>query len=136
MENWVLYIKLALILVAVIYIKIKLSKTQKTWKKEIASKLNQISQNEQTQNPLEWKALLVEIDKLLDYAFKKRGIKGETMGDRLKNAKSFYNYLDYQNTWEAHKTRNKIAHEFDAKMSVSKMKKHYMILKRSIQAII
>lgn len=136
MENLLLYIILALILSTIIYVKIKLGKIQKQWKKEVSSKLAHISKNENTQNPLEWKAMLVEIDKLLDYSFKISGVRGATMGERLKNAKNKYTYTDYQNTWEAHKARNKIAHEFDAKISISEMKKHYLVLKKSIKELI
>lgn len=136
MGNWILYTILALILGIIIYLKVILSKKQETWKKNISIKLLQISKNEKSENPLEWKALLVEIDKLLDHTFKACGIKGETMGERLKNAKPLFQYSEYQNIWDAHKTRNKIAHEFNAKISVSEMKISYKILKHSIKQII
>ena len=105
-------------------------------KQEIAVKLNQLSKIENSQNPSEWKSLLIEIDKLLDYTFKKSGVRGETMGERLKNAKSKFKYSDYQNIWNAHKARNKLAHEFDYKMSISEMKAHYLVLKKSIKTLI
>lgn len=52
---------------------------------------------------------VVEADKLLDHALKERGVKGETMGERLKRAE---NMLSNKNAaWGAHKLRNKIVHE-------------------------
>lgn len=136
MENWFLYLILGLILLGIIYLKLSLGKNKGIWKKNVRLKLSQITANEKSTNPLEWKALLVEMDKLLDYSFKASGVKGETMGERLKNAKSMYKYSDYQNIWEAHKARNKIAHEYDAKISISDMKKHYLVLKKSVKTLI
>ncbi len=54
---------------------------------------------------------VINADKLLDQALKDRGLKGETMGDRLKNAKDIF--TNRNNVWSAHKLRNKIAHEAD-----------------------
>lgn len=48
-------------------------------------------------------------DNLVDRALKNKGFKGKTMGDRLKNAKSFLS--NNNDVWTAHKIRNKIAHE-------------------------
>ena len=136
MNEFLIYLLLAVILIAVVIIKLKLGDTSKKWKQEIAIKLTQLSKIENSQNPSEWKSLLIEIDKLLDYTFKKSGVRGETMGERLKNAKSKFKYSDYQNIWNAHKARNKLAHEFDYKMSISEMKAHYLVLKKSIKTLI
>lgn len=52
---------------------------------------------------------IIEADKLLDHAMKDCQIKGDNMGERLKNA----GYLiGHQSPlWSAHKLRNKIVHE-------------------------
>ena len=52
---------------------------------------------------------VIEADKLLDYVLRQRGYKGETMGERLKSAGSDLSYTN--DTWEAHKLRNKLVHE-------------------------
>lgn len=52
---------------------------------------------------------VIEADKLLDHALKHRGVKGQTMGDRLKNARNLLG--DANAVWSAHKLRNTIAHE-------------------------
>ncbi len=52
---------------------------------------------------------IIEADKLLDYALKKRGYSGETMGERLKSANHDFSYID--DVWTAHKLRNKLVHE-------------------------
>lgn len=50
-----------------------------------------------------------EADKLLDYALKNTGVRGETMGERLKNSGSRFSNLNA--IWNAHKVRNALAHE-------------------------
>jgi len=51
-------------------------------------------------------------DKLVDKALMERGFGGKTMGDRMKDAAKVFS--DRNGIWEAHKLRNKIAHEPDA----------------------
>lgn len=58
---------------------------------------------------------IINADKLLDQALKARGIAGETMGDRLKNAKNLFANND--SVWSAHKLRNRIAHESTVKLN-------------------
>jgi hypothetical protein len=58
---------------------------------------------------------IMNADKLVDNALKETGYKGQTMGDRLKSARG---KLPHRNElWQAHKLRNKIAHETDVKVS-------------------
>jgi hypothetical protein len=52
-----------------------------------------------------------EADKLLDYALKNAGVRGETMGERLKNSRGRFSNLN--GIWSAHKLRNALAHEAD-----------------------
>ncbi len=69
------------------------------------------------------KAAIFEADKLLDTALRQSGFRGETMGERLKNARQhFGNNAVYQGLWEAHKMRNALAHEvgFDVPKMVGK----------------
>ncbi len=58
---------------------------------------------------------VLNADKLLDQAMRDCRIKGETMGDRLKSANS--RWKNANNVWSAHKVRNQLAHEADAKIS-------------------
>jgi len=51
-------------------------------------------------------------DKLVDKALMERGFAGKTMGDRMKDAAKVFS--DRNGIWNAHKLRNKIAHEPDA----------------------
>lgn len=52
---------------------------------------------------------ILNADKLLDSALKARGFKGETMGERLKSARTVFK--NNNAVWAAHKLRNQIAHE-------------------------
>jgi len=51
-------------------------------------------------------------DKLVDKALTERGFRGNNMGERMKNAAKVFS--DRNAIWNAHKLRNKIAHESDA----------------------
>lgn len=54
---------------------------------------------------------VLNADKLLDQALRERGVKGQTMGERMKNAKTTWSNANA--VWTAHKLRNQIAHESD-----------------------
>lgn len=54
---------------------------------------------------------VLNADKLLDQALRERGIKGTTMGERLKAAGTTWSNANA--LWGAHKLRNQIAHESD-----------------------
>jgi len=58
------------------------------------------------------KSSILEADKLLDQALKQCGMPGDTMGDRLKNARNAFSSRSiYDGVWRAHKLRNTMAHE-------------------------
>jgi hypothetical protein len=74
------------------------------------SRLEDIDKNVASENPNDWKLAIIEADIMLDGLLKERGYVGDTMGERLKSISS--NQLaSLQDAWEAHKTRNMIAHE-------------------------
>jgi hypothetical protein len=62
--------------------------------------------------PANYRQAIMEGDKLVDMALRSK-VQGETMGERLKNAKHLFSHNTYQGLWTAHKIRNKIAHEAD-----------------------
>lgn len=57
---------------------------------------------------------VINADKLLDIALKKRNFKGETMGERLVSSKNVLSKR--QKVWEAHKLRNRLVHEENVKL--------------------
>lgn len=52
---------------------------------------------------------VIDADKLLDEALKKRHFKGKTMGERLVSAQR--SISDNDAVWYAHKLRNRLVHE-------------------------
>lgn len=58
---------------------------------------------------------IINADKLLDQALRERGVSGETMGERMKTAKAMFS--DNNAVWNAHKLRNRIAHENTVKLN-------------------
>lgn len=76
---------------------------------------------------------IIEADKLLDCALKERGIKGETMGERLKSASSTWTNRD--SVWNAHKLRNKIVHEADVQMGYDTSRRALAGFKRALKDV-
>lgn len=79
------------------------------------SKWLAIEQSVQRDNEASCHMAILNADKLVDQALIDRGFKGQTMGERLKSAKTALPHRD--NIWQAHKLRNRIAHEPDVKVS-------------------
>lgn len=61
-------------------------------------------------SPSQLKQALITADRSLDSVLKDL-IAGETMGERLKNAKNLFNPQSYDKIWQAHKLRNALVHE-------------------------
>jgi hypothetical protein len=57
---------------------------------------------------------VIEADKLLDDALKKRHFKGRTMGERLVSAQR--SISDNDAVWFAHKLRNRLVHESNVRI--------------------
>lgn len=60
-------------------------------------------------NKSTWPLAVINADKLLDEALKKRKYKGKTMGERLVSAQHELSSND--TVWFGHKLRNKLVHE-------------------------
>lgn len=63
-----------------------------------------------SESSAEWKIAILEADGLLDEILIKIGYQGENMGERLKGIEPS-DFDNLQNIWDAHKARNRIAHE-------------------------
>jgi len=75
-----------------------------------SSRLTQIYAHIESSNPNDWKLAIIEADIILDDILKKRGYAGTSLGERLRSiAPSQLSSLD--DAWEAHKVRNRIAHD-------------------------
>ncbi len=74
-----------------------------------SEKWEEIKELIKTENPNDWKNAIIEADKLLFKSLDDNGFSGETLGEKLKNG----NFQTINDAWEAHKIRNKIAHDED-----------------------
>lgn len=76
---------------------------------------------------------IINADKLLDQALRERGIAGDTMGDRIKNAKTMFS--NNNAVWSAHKLRNRIAHEDTVKLNPIVTKKAMIAFKAALKDV-
>jgi len=80
-------------------------------------------------SPADWKLAVIEADSILDRLLVDLGFEGETLGERLKSVKR-EEMATLNDAWEAHKVRNRIAHEvsynltqLDAKKTISQFER-------------
>ncbi len=78
------------------------------WEKVIAYSVSE--------HPAEWKLAIIEADNILDDLLKKMQYPGDNLGERLKVVEPS-DFLTLNDAWEAHKIRNRIAHESDFMLS-------------------
>ena len=76
---------------------------------------------------------IIEADKLLDIAMKEKGIRGDTMGERLKTAKD--SWSERNAVWAAHKLRNQIVHEADVKVGYDNTRRALASFKRALKDV-
>jgi hypothetical protein len=74
---------------------------------------------------------VLNADKLVDQALKERGLRGTTMAERMKNFNSHFS--DRNGVWLAHKLRNKIAHESDARVTYDEARYALASFKRALK---
>jgi hypothetical protein len=75
------------------------------------SKWLAIEQQLQRDQPASFHLSVLNADKLLDQALRERGLRGQTMAERMKSGAQMFS--NRNNVWTAHKLRNQIAHEPD-----------------------
>lgn len=86
--------------------------------------------------PSHFKSAIMEADKLVDFAMIHAGVRGNSMGERLKNAKGkFSDYNDYQNLWFAHKVRNSIAHDITHEVNSAEAKRAMEYFRKSLKIL-
>lgn len=80
----------------------------------VAPKINEtwerIRQNAYSEDESRWRLAIIEADIYMDKLLDQKGYVGETVSDKLKQI-SENQLASIQYAWEAHKIRNKIAHE-------------------------
>lgn len=74
---------------------------------------------------------VMNADKLVDQALRESGVKGQTMGDRMKFARDRWSHRDA--LWAAHKLRNQIAHEPDVRINYDTTRRALAGFKRALK---
>jgi Ca2+/Na+ antiporter len=74
------------------------------------SRLDDVEQHIRSDNPNDWRLAIIEADIILEEILEDSGYAGITIGEKLKSA-SATSFVTLQDAWEAHKVRNKIAHQ-------------------------
>ncbi len=93
----------------------------------------QIENNLDKANDATYQFSILSADKLLDRALRELGVPGKDMGDRLKKSNGRFSNIDA--VWAAHKIRNKIAHEVDAKIDRKVSKRMLAIYKNALKEL-
>jgi hypothetical protein len=75
-----------------------------------SSRLDDVLKHIDSENPNDWKLAIIEADIMLDDLLKERGFAGNSLGERLKSI-STSQLGSLNEAWEAHKIRNRIAHD-------------------------
>lgn len=81
--------------------------------------------------PSSYQMSVLNYDKLVDQALRGRGIKGKTMGERMKNSASLYS--DRNGIWTAHKLRNTIAHEPNASIKYNEARHALVSFRKALK---
>lgn len=74
------------------------------------SRLQDVLAHSTSESPNDWKLAIIEADIVLDDILKERGYAGNSLGERLKGI-SLNQLASLNDAWEAHKIRNRIAHD-------------------------
>jgi hypothetical protein len=74
------------------------------------SRLEDVLTHSDSDNPNDWKLAIIEADIILDDLLKQHGYAGNSLGERLKSV-SPRQLNTLNDAWEAHKIRNRIAHD-------------------------
>lgn len=65
-------------------------------------------------SPGNWAMAISEADKIVNAALEAANFPGPSMADRLKAAQPYFSADAYNALWEAHRLRNRLAHEVGA----------------------
>jgi hypothetical protein len=78
-----------------------------------------------------WPLAIINADKLLDEALKRRRFRGKTMGERMVAAQR--ELSDNDGAWYAHKLRNRLVHEADVKLKEGDVRKALVGIRQALK---
>lgn len=132
-SEFLIYLSIGISLFVVIFVSFSQTPADDSWKKDVIKKINETDQYIKENN---YNLAIIEADKTLDFALKKSSFQGKSMGERLKNAKKYYEKDFYNIVWEAHKIRNALVHEIDYKLEKKVALYHHSNLIQAIRKLI
>lgn len=104
--NWIYVLLVAVVLIYVIFVLLTKLLFRRKWTLSDRAFFN--SNLKIVMAEKDSRHRVMDLDKLLDQMLKRKGFQG-SLGDKLKKAGSLFS--DRNSVWEAHKLRNRIAHE-------------------------
>lgn len=107
-------IVLALLFLFLVWLRKKFALRESALKKKVDQKFNEINQLLAIDNESAFRTAIIEADKLLDFVLKAKGVRGSTLGERLKSSRGLIR--DLNNIWFAHKVRNRLVHDIDSRI--------------------
>jgi hypothetical protein len=81
--------------------------------------------------PSSYHLSVLNADILVDQALRERGVRGKTMGERMKSSVTLFS--DRNGIWTAHKLRNQIVHESDAKVTYDQARHALASFRRALK---
>ncbi|MFA6459213.1 MAG: hypothetical protein WCV79_02345 [Candidatus Paceibacterota bacterium] len=79
----------------------------------LAAKWRGIKEHIASENPNDWRQAIIDADIILDSLLTRMGYRGDSIGEKLKRVEKG-DFATLNEAWEAHKFRNRIAHEGSA----------------------
>ena len=76
----------------------------------LANKWENVTKLVESASESDWRQAIIGADVILDDILTKMGYRGESVGEKLKRA-SPSDFASLDDAWEAHKVRNRIAHD-------------------------
>lgn len=92
-----------------------------------------IEQQLMKDQPHSYHLAILNADKLLDHALREHGVKGQTMGERMKSLQTTWSNAGA--VWGAHKLRNQIAHEQDVHISYDDARRALASFKQALKDV-
>lgn len=92
-----------------------------------------IEQSLRQDEPASYTLAVLNADKLLDQAMRDKGCSGKTAAERMKTAQ--HKWSRREDVWQAHKLRNKIAHETNFTVNYDTAKRAVYTFKQALKEL-
>jgi len=100
----------------------------------VAEPWREVQRKIQSAHPSDWNLAVIQADAILDDVFKAMGLTGETMGDRLRQLDPS-KLRSLNDVWEAHKIRNRIAHDPGAPLDYQLARRAVMLIGEALREL-